>query len=501
MGDYLSTDPKAGEYLSSDPRAGTPVRRPITLMGAGAGVGPEPPDLRAGDRFVRALAETVNPVEVARGIGAVIDDPDAAIVDPMRAAAAKGGAAWDEGRYSEALGYGTASVIPMAGPAAVGAAERIGSGDVAGGLGEMTGLLLPVAAPAAVRGTIRRAGRTVPGAAEMLEQRAAANVTDVLAPKVGPNKMRFGNLSARVAPKLARDLANEGRAPLTRTGFRDFVSRRLSESVQALDEASDARLSNQVFDVGDLVKALEERRATLTAQNVTLQTSSKGPTAPGIPSGKPVVPGPNSVRVAVIDQAIEELRSLGGLQGKVGYEPIRTLRKAYDGPAQTVYNPSMTADFLKNKGASLGAADVTGVLREHLAKWDPETARANAQYSVYKGADDVLSAVEEVERVRPKVGRQIATRVFGAVLGAETAGAGGAVAGYVSAPAFEAIASSGITTKLKWAAFQQRLARSIRTGDVGRSISIASQMKRLAQVEAISSGHRLPDMQTAPATR
>jgi hypothetical protein len=48
-----------------------------------------------------------------------------------------------EGRYSEALGHGLATILPAVGPAAAGAGEAIGSEDVAGGLGQAAGLLAP----------------------------------------------------------------------------------------------------------------------------------------------------------------------------------------------------------------------------------------------------------------------------------------------------------------------------------------------------------------------
>src|SRR5207247_10371873 len=123
-----------------------------------------------------------------------------------------------------------------------------------------------------------------------------------------------------------------------------------------------------------------------------------GPTGP---LGADVVPGPNAARVAVIDQAVDELRQLGP---EARYEPIRRIRQAYDSQAKTVYSPSVTADYLKAHGGKLGAADGTGTLREGLARWDPKTAAANSQYSLYRTANDVLEATAEVERTRPKVG-------------------------------------------------------------------------------------------------
>jgi hypothetical protein len=139
----------------------------------------------------------------------------------------------------------------------------------------------------------------------------------------------------------------------------------------------------------------------------------------------------------------------------------------------------MTADFLKAQGGKLGAADVTGVLRDHLAKLDPQTATANAHYNLYKTADDVLEATREVERTRPKVGRRIMARVLATTVGEHAGGPAGAVVGFVAAPAVDAAMSSGLTTKLQTARLMTKLATAIRAGDEGYVISLTSQLKRL----------------------
>lgn len=197
----------------------------------------------------------------------------------------------------------------------------------------------------------------------------------------------------------------------------------------------------------------------------------------GRPIGVDVVPEPNQVRVAQIDKAISEIKRLGPV---ARYEPLRRIREAYDAPARAVYSPAVTTDFLKAQGGKLGAADVTGTLREALAKFDPETAKANAEYSLYRKADDVLSATAEVERTRPKVGRQIMARLTGSVVGEQAAGVPGAVAGFLLGPALDAAINSGVTTKLQTAKLMTRLADAVRKGDVGHVTSLSYQLKKLA---------------------
>ena len=218
--------------------------------------------------------------------------------------------------------------------------------------------------------------------------------------------------------------------------------------------------------------------------------------------GKNVVPSPNAAHVAVIDQAISELKQLGPV---ARYDPIRTMRQAYDGPAKAVYSPSMTADYMKAQGGKLGAADVTGVLRESLAKWDPPTAAANAQYSLWRKADDVLQATVEVERTRPRVGRQIMGRLTGTVLGGQAAGAPGAVAGYVFGPVVDTAAAAGATTQLATARMLGRLAEAVRKGDVQNVTRISSLLKRMgttaaAQVGRVTTPSGFQTQTTAPAT-
>lgn len=452
---------------------------------------PSGPEGSAAGRFVGGVWKNINPVSIAQGLyGAVRHPIDTigAVGSAMGSEWEKAGTAASEGRYSEAVGHGAAGSIPLIGPAAAAAGERIGAGDVAGGLGEGTGLLLPIVGPrgaqAALRG-VRGAGGALEAAATGLERGAAAKVADVMSPKVGAGKVRFGNTAERIAPALVKDLAADG-APLTRGGFHTQIQGRLAQAEQALDAAADARLPTQAFSAREILSGLEARRAALTSKAVGRGTS--------------VVPAPNAARVAVIDQAIAEIKKMRGPM--VRYDPIRVMRQAYDGQAKVVYNPSMTADFLRVKGKALGAADVTGVLRENLAKWDPQTAAANAEYSLYRSADDVLKATAEVERTRPRVGRQIMARLTGGILGAQ-AGPAGAVAGWVGGPLLDSAFAAGATTQLKTAALMQRLATAVRSGDLGMVNSIAHQLKRLGLSSAAVSGQTTgaPAMQPVPASQ
>jgi hypothetical protein len=491
-----------------------PVGSDVTDLMAGAttpkGEGEEPTDRSAAMRVLGGIGEELNPVAMAQGVAS-------AVRHPLDTIAALGQAQWDqvqkgaqagrEGRYMEALGHTAAGALPVLGPMAANVGEQIAeTGDVARGIGRGIGLLAPMGVAPAVRAARAVAPAAAAGA---LEAGAAARVADVMAPKVGPNKVRFGNMAQEIAPKVAETIAKEG-APLSREGLHARVADKLADAEAMLDEAADARLSARTFQTKPMVDALLERRKALTAQAVEADTlpppkkpwrqtdlreMGKKPT----PVGKDVVPGPNAARVAQIDAALAELRELGPV---ARYEAIRRIRQAYDGPAKAVYSPAVTADFLKAQGGKLGAADVTGVLRETLAQWDPQTATANAQYSLWRTANDVLEATAEIERTRPKVGRQISSRLAATVLGGEAAGGAGAAAGAVLGPTLEGLfASAGTATKLQAAKLMQQMATAIRNGDRGMVNSLSLRLKRLAPTAAVGTSRATsPSESRTPAT-
>lgn len=469
---------------------------------------PAQPEGSAAGRFLSNAGEVLNPLSMVEGLWNAIRHPiDTAsnIADMHIAEGRKTINLAREGRLVEAAGHGAATLLPLIGPAAAQAGEQIASGDIAGGLGRGAGLLVPAAAPSLARGAVKAATKAAPmRAADALDAGAAARVADVMSPKVGPNKTRFGNRAEQVAPDLVADPAM---AKWSREGMHVEVQNKLTAAERALDDAQDARLSARTFNTEPLINDLLKKRRELTAPTVDASDMARQPVGPpttrttmgapggGTPTtstvaakgsalGADVVPAPNAARVAQIDQAIAELKQLGPV---ARYEAIRRVRAAYDGPAKVKYNPSLTADFLKNQGGASGAADVTGVLREHLAKFDPQTAAANAEYSLYRSADDILSATAEVQRTRPTVGRQIVARLTGSVVGGQAAGAAGAVSGYLLGPVVETAVTAGVTTKLKTAAMMARLAKAIRTGEMKTVVSLSDQLKRLsAQAAALS---------------
>lgn len=423
-------------------------------------------------RFVSNAADVLNPIAAVEGLASAVAHP----IDTMTAigrqsldqlAQARDQAS--QGHYSEAIGH-LGGAVPLVGPQMVQAGQQIAAGDYAGGAGRAAGLIAPIAALDAATVAGKAAG-VIPKSssdiiADRLDKMAAARTADVMAPKVGANKARFGNLAEKVAPQINDVLAQDG-APLTREGLHQQVQAKLGEAEQALDAAADARNPNAVVYTSPIVKALQAKAAAMTAQTVK---------AGGMKAGEDVVPTPNLARVNTINGAIDEIKQLGPV---ANYDALRRIRQSYDGPAKAVYSPAVTADYLKAQGSKLGAADVTGVLRDKLAQMDPATAAANAQYSLFKTADDVLNATKETERTRPKVGRQIMARLTATLAGEHAAGVPGAAVGYALGPVLDSAISSGITTKLQTARVMTQLADAIRRGDYGMVNSLSYRLKQL----------------------
>lgn len=474
---------------------------------------PAPLQGSATRRFLANAAEVLNPVAAVKGIySAVTDIPGtieniaAASMDQGRQAKQAAG----EGRYFEAGGHAL-GMIPVIGPAAAQAGEQIASGDVAGGLGRGTGLVAPVVAASAVRTAGKAAGVIPKSSREVIAERlkAIANekIEDVIAPKVGANKVRFGNMAEDVAPAIAKEAGLGG---WSREALHRGIGEKLQQAEAALDEAANTRLNARTIPTSPIIADLMAKRARLTAEAVEgsqlkPKVSNLTPageetvltTKTGVPLGKDVVPGPNAARVAVIDKAIAELKELGPV---ARYEPLRRIREAYDGPAKVKYNPSVTQDFMKVSTEAAGAADVTGSLRETLARFDPVTAKANADYSLWRKANDVLEATAEIERTRPKVGRQIMTRLTTTMAGQQAAGVPGAVGGFVLGPVLDAALNAGVTSKIQTAKLLTQMADAIRRGDLGHVTSLQYRLKNaVAQAGTLTSPSESRSQTTVPA--
>lgn len=451
-------------------------------------------------KFAEGVGSQINPVEIAKGIFGAITSPIQTVkglteaqIDQFK----KGKDLYDQGRYTEAVGHALAGALPLVGPAAANIGEDIGAGNVAHGLGAATGLVGTVLAPGAVKPAAEAVAGTglAESAANMADRGVRSRMVDVMAPKVGPNKMRFGTMAEQVAPAVA---AEPGLGALSRTGLTEKISARLDEAESALDEAAQARNPGAAYPTGPIVKALREAKAELEAPAVqgSMPTPAMTGSSPSglikmpqaVPLGRDVLPSPNATRAAQIDKAIAEVKALGPI---ARYDSLKTIRQAYDQIAKVKYAPSMTADFLTKAGEASGAADVTSALREALAQFDPGTAAANKDYAVWRKANDVMRATAEVERTRPTVGRTIASRLGGTIAGGAIGGTMGEIVGFTVAPLLDSMASAAnVGRKIMVARTLSSISTALKSGDVAaienalrraRAISLVTQAAGKAQ--------------------
>jgi hypothetical protein len=590
------------------------------------------PTTGAAGRFGSGLWKNLNPITALEGLYSAGRHPLDTGKAVLQAQGAELGKAVDnarQGRYFEAAGHGAAGLIPVLGPAAAAAGERIGSGDVAGGVGEATGLLAPVLAPAAVKGAgaaVRgsvAAARSIPAGADALDavanmaDRASTNrIVDVAAPKVGPNKLRLNAKMADIAPDLARE---PDLSALSRQGLAAKVNAKLADATAELDAASDARPVSAQVPTAPLLAAIDERLNKLTAKpleasrvvpsvegdavrevpvnpmqqyalrwilddiqtfpftkhtwsdapdlrgnaggghldlvpgsaGARIYTAIVGPdlkatraqvaaaandvlngktTGPlrqriadvanklvdgdratvklmetpgplaqeepasrilalgkdvpadlppraGRPMGAAVQPEPSGPEIATLQKIRNEVAQLGPV---APYESVRRIRQAWDQVAKPKYSPSLTQDYLAKQSEATGAMKGTGAIRDALAQADPTTAEANAKYSLFKSANDILQATEETERARPRVLRGIVARTGGAMVGAESGGVAGAGVGAILGAVVERAAELAPTPKIVVARQLARVADLLRGGEVQQATStLRTLAKRL----------------------
>lgn len=441
-----------------------------------------------GQRFASSAWEQLNPISAVQGFYQMVTDPINTAAMIGLNTVMKGGEAIDATKRGDYGDAATAAVgsVPFVGPALERGIQQMREGDYAGAAGTAVGLATPYMRPlksarALALGTTRA---VAPGlavrASSRLDKLAASKVGEAISPQVGANKVRIANDAAKVAPGLLeRGMTNRW----SREGLHENVKVGLDDAIRQLDEAVDARPSWKDYETSDIVKALESKKADVQADAIQASRWPRRLDDEGNPVvepyGKTQTPAPIRERVARIDEAINELRGLGP---SARYEALRKLRAGWDEEAKAVYSPAVTPDYIKNTSRASGAADVTGALREYLAAKHPQTAAANAEYSFFKRADDVLKAVDEVERARPNVGRKMMSRVAGSIAGSQVAGLMGAMTGYFLAPMAQASIGMGMTSRLKLATSMGNLASAIRSGNANGVNFYSRQLRRsLAQ--------------------
>lgn len=189
---------------------------------------------------VTAAAQALDPRRLMAGLGQAIASPLDTAQGLYRAHEAQAGKAADafrEGRYSEALGHGAATALPLIGPAAANAGERIGRGDIGGGLGEGAGLIASLGAPKVVG----KAARATARAAQPLLRRGAGRAM------AGALKIDRGYLEkmagakrkgiAKMEQEIIETAVRSGVNPL-----RDRGANRVQSMIEGTDAARTAKI-------------------------------------------------------------------------------------------------------------------------------------------------------------------------------------------------------------------------------------------------------------------
>jgi hypothetical protein len=304
-----------------------------------------------------------------------------------------------------------------------------------------------------------------------------------MSPKVGQNKLRLGNQAQKIAPDLLRnpDASLGGSLDVTaktQGALRAQITNGLETAETQLDAAGAARAANANYTSAQAQAAVLKG---LTAKRAALEVGGK-------------VPGPDAPRAAMIDAAIQHVSSLDpkALAPAEMYEQLRRLRQSYDGPAKATYAPAVTPDYLAQNAGKLGAADVTGTIRSELAGLDPTTAKANATYHLFRTADDLMQAVTETERSRPRVGRGIMAAGAGAIVGAARGGDVGAAIGGLVGPLVDRVArAAGPALKLTVAQTMQGIADALRGGKPAQAQNLVRTLLKNAASVGIRSGGNL----------
>ena len=409
--------------------------------------------------FATTVAQGVMPTEAgATARHAVVN----AVIDPSVEQLRQAVAAGREGRPLAALGHGAAAV-PLIGPAVASGIEQMQAGDVAGGAGSLTATALPFVAGPLARGAATGGAAALrgTGAGEALANwadRSSVNrLVDVMAPKVGPNKLRLGGQAAKVAPALARE-PNLG--ALTRQGLHTAVEERLAQAGEAVDEAlNQIAASNKHYPTDPLVGRLIAARDKLTVRGSAASTISEG-----------VEP-----QMAVLDRAIQQVQDMGPT---APFDQLRRLKQQWQQSAKAIYTPSVATDALKHQASGQGFADAAGAVQDYLVQREPSTAAPNATYTLFKRAAEVMRATEETERVRPKVGQGLLMRATGAMVGAHEGGAVGAGIGAVVGEMANRAAQMAPTFQIVIARRLAAVADALRGGDAVKADAIVQQTIR-----------------------
>jgi hypothetical protein len=393
-----------------------------------------------------AEAEQYGPINTLRNMGAATQD----VFEQAKRA-------YEAGDYGSAAIKTFFGLLPVVGPDFNQMGDHARAGEWGKVAADVGGTGVAIAAPGVINAAATRVSRLAPA----LEARATAKTVDTMVPKVGPNKRKFGNMAVDVAPRVVRETT-----AVTRPGMLDQVVTKLDDASAALEAAYDAVPTRRTYATRPIKDAIDVAMKNLAVEGV------KGT----------VEPATRAARLAALKQARAEVEALGAV---TNLPNLRKLRQSWDEGAKAVFTPDIAADAMKLKNAGYGWADARSAVSDYLASKHPELKPLNADVSVWIKARDVLQAAEEIERVRPTVGRSIMARGLGAATGAAGAGVPGAIAGAVVAPVVERVLANLQPSMRVIAARQMaKLADALRAGNQARVTQTLKTLEMLAPATA-----------------
>lgn len=425
--------------------------------------------------MVKGTAQAVmHPVDTATGLATAPGD---------MLEAAKG--EWRQGNYGQAITKGALSTLPFIGAGLGGAASLPAGGTGAipgymGGVGIMSGLdeameqglegnyatAAGQAIDAAVqgfqgRGAVRSRPSTPSQLGSNLEQRVAKKSEQLFAPVVGHHKANYGNVAEEIGGRILRETKGTDVPAITR----EITSRR-DAARTSLNAAYD-RIPPGFRMKTDVVKqALQSEIDGLKVRNN---------------NGQMVVPEGHRDYANALNEALTQLN---GYPGSIPATEVRNIRSGWDNLAD--FHPGASSDTWTK--ADLAKADAFKKARTFLNEqtkgtWPQLTSEMdNSHFSIQ--AADLLQALHESERGRPKVGRGIMSSGLGAVAAlASGKGTMGVITGSIAAPIITNLVTEklGPEYQVRAGRVMANMAEEIRAnGQTPKALAMLKQLQQLA---------------------
>lgn len=420
MAKKYRVDTDKGSYIveTEDPTPSSPLKA----------VTPEEMPGRAQDssalaRFGGGVADMLNPAPILNAARHPLDTFNAITRDAPAMLRQK---AMNAPSLSEGIGNFAASMLPAIGPWAAGVGEQIGNQDYAGAAGQLSVAAAPIG--------IKAVNDT--GFSGALKSSAVKSMEGAFQPTgsaTGPMKVK----TARVAPELV----NRGVTAMTQKGLGRAIESNKLRAGEALEAGYHQLPPKQTINVQPIVDALEKSKFD---SNAVIDT----------------VNGPQ-VAEPIFVEAADKLKDVVTQFGPdASTTSLVKLRQRWDdtvakGKGFTQPDISIPLDVKR---------DGVAAIRAELAKANPDIAKLNAEYSLWKTADDVIQAtIMRKKGQSAPMGEQLATSA-GAAAGMVSGGIGTMLKGAVLArAATKLFRSTGWRTVS--AKYKNQLANALMSGD------------------------------------